>query len=150
MNSLLKYLCDSNFLSGSVLLGLSPPVSPPPLCDSRCVMMEPLSPWALVPPSCSALTHSGEGSWCVFVFMFHIWMVAKQYNCYNWIFKPGPNMRPRPRVMNLLFHLENVLRPLASLSISIWGDNNCERLVLPNSGLLNAITDSLQDRMGPL
>ena len=59
-------------------------------------------------------------------------------------------MRPRPRVMNLLFHLENVLRPLASLSISIWGDNNCEGLVLPNSGLLNAITDSLQDRMGPL
>ena len=29
-------------------------------------------------------------------------------------------MRPQPREMNLLFQMENVLRPLASLSVSIW------------------------------
>ena len=125
---------------------VSSSLSSPPLWLSVCDDGAP-EPWSHPLP---LHWHTGEGSWCVFVFMFHIWMVAKQYNCYNWIFKPGPNMRPRPRVMNLLFHLENVLRPLASLSISIWGDNNCEGLVLPNSGLLNAITDSLQDRMGPL
>ena len=115
-NSLLKYLCDSIFF-----------LSSPPLW---------LLGWddlSLVPPSLSLSL--SLCSWCVFCIHVPIWMAAKQYNCYNWIFKTGPNMLGLGRW--IYYFRWKMFYDLWPVVIGFYlAEDNCSELAMPNSRVL--------------